>query len=420
MKKFGIELLSIFLLISLQSCQTPQEAETGPEPDMIVEVDAGEHDRFDTLLSLEVDKDWETASVIEVTGGLFTPFPAQIDPLTRELLWVLNDETPRRTVRVFNIYGNRNVPEHANFPPIERVQVIDEPGRYLELQNRGTPVLRYNYGTVIPPNEKIPEIQSRNAYIHPVWTPAGQMVTDDFHPDHLHQRGLWFAWTETQYEDRTPDFWNLGDGTGTVRFRELASTFEGISFGGFQAEHDHVDLSAPDGEETVLSETFTVRVYSLGGKNEGYFLFDLVSEQRAVGDSPLILPEYHYGGLGFRGAREWTPEQVTFLTSEGLNREEGDGSRADWCAVFGRIEKRFAGAAIFSHPDNFRAPQPLRIHPEMPYFAYTPVRLGEMSITADEPLRSKYRVLVFDGQISSDLATAYWRDYADPPEIRIR
>jgi len=58
-------------------------------------------------------------------------------------------------------------------------------------------------------------------------------------------------------------------------------------FGGFKAEHDHVALKTDAGEKVVLKEIWEVRVYSsIGGPG---WLWDFVSTQRCVADSPLLL-----------------------------------------------------------------------------------------------------------------------------------
>jgi hypothetical protein len=65
------------------------------------------------------------------------------------------------------------------------------------------------------------------------------------------------------------DFWNLGDGSGTVRFSKYLSTTSGPVFGGFQAEQDHVGLRTSKGEQTILKEVWDVRVYNVGGPEQG-------------------------------------------------------------------------------------------------------------------------------------------------------
>ncbi len=298
-----------------------------------------------------------------------------------------------------------------------RVTVKDEPGKWIEIELEGRPVLRYNYGIVVPPDGDDSSSQARSAYLHPVWTPARRVVTDDFHPSHPHQRGIWMAWTRTEFEGRTPDFWNLEDGTGAVRFESLESVTGGSVFAGFRARHRHVDLSHSDDEREVLEEEWDLKVFRVGGSRWGFYLFELASTQRLAGESPLILPEYHYGGMAFRGARGWTPDGVRALTSEGLDRRAGDGSRADWCLMEGPFERGEGGLAAFGHPLNFRAPQPLRIHPEQPYFAFSPMRLGGMEVAPGDAYVSRYRFLSFDGSAPRSTIEAYWLDYSDPPAV---
>src|SRR5699024_11774880 len=58
---------------------------------------------------------------------------------------------------------------------------------------------------------------------------------------------------------------------------------------------------------------------------------------------------------------------VSFLTSKGYNRNNGNKTRARWVHIGGTVNGKLVGVAILGHPDNFRAPQPVRINPETPY-----------------------------------------------------
>ena len=76
----------------------------------------------------------------------------------------------------------------------------------------------------------------------------------------------------------------------------------------------------------------------------------------------LKLPQYRYGGVGFRGNRDWNGKDRTFfLTSEGeTDRDKGNGTRGRWCLISGKVGDQSVGIAILCHPDNFRGPQPMR------------------------------------------------------------
>ncbi|MGH8017202.1 MAG: DUF6807 family protein, partial [Opitutaceae bacterium] len=53
------------------------------------------------------------------------------------------------------------------------------------------------YPTAARAPEGVDPVFTRAAFIHPVYTPGGIVVTDAFPADHLHQNGIWTAWTDT-------------------------------------------------------------------------------------------------------------------------------------------------------------------------------------------------------------------------------
>ena len=75
-------------------------------------------------------------------------------------------------------------------------------------------------------------------------TPGGTVITDDYPHNHKHHHGIWFPWTNTIFEGRKPDFWNMGNGTGTVEFTGLNGQWSGPVYAGFSSSHQFVDLIA--------------------------------------------------------------------------------------------------------------------------------------------------------------------------------
>jgi hypothetical protein len=261
----------------------------------------------------------------------------------------------------------------------------------------------------------------RGGYIHPVRTPSGVRVTGDYPKGHLHHHGIWFSWTNTRFEKRAPDFWNMGQRKGTVEFVELKSNWSGPVHAGFLSEHRFVDLLGAE-PKTALLESWQVTAYGADlEKPAAYHLFDLVSTQRCATDAPLLLPKYHYGGLGFRGHEQWETAQLPrILTSEGeTDRVKANESRARWCRMTGEVDGKTVGIAILSHPLNFRSPQPMRIHPNEPFFCYAPSQLGEWSIAPGEDYISRYRFVIFDGELSAAELDRLWSDYAHPVAVKV-
>lgn len=268
-------------------------------------------------------------------------------------------------------------------------------GKQVVVRTGGKEILRYQAEPGELPRADIKEIFRRGGYLQSIHTPAGRLVTDDFPPDHVHHHGVWSPWTSTQFEGRKPDFWNMGQGTGRVDFVALDEVWEKDGRAGFTARHRFVDMTAKP-EKVALLETWEVSVASAGD----HHLIDLAITQTCAGGSPLKLPEYHYGGLGFRGNRAWNgAENCRFLTASGLaDRVKVNTAKEPWCWIGGKVDGETCGVAILCHPSNFRAPQPIRAHPSEPFFCYAPQQGGPMEIVPGKPYTARYRILVADGE----------------------
>jgi hypothetical protein len=290
----------------------------------------------------------------------------------------------------------------------------------LELTVGAQTVLQYWIDPRPFPRPGIDPVYSRNGFIHPVRTPGGIEITDSYPADHLHHHGIWSPWTKTQFQGREPDFWNMGQRRGTVEGIGLERSWSGAVHGGWVARHRFVDLTSPE-RVVALHETWKVVGYASGGQRRPAHVFDLDIEQETASDDPLVLPEYHYGGLGFRGHAQWNgADNASFLTSESVSdRVQAHGTRARWCHIGGKVDGQLAGVAILGHPENFRAPQPMRIHPREPFFCYAPSQLGDWQISPGEKYRARYRFVVMDGPPDAKLLEAYWAGYAQPAEPRV-
>lgn len=288
------------------------------------------------------------------------------------------------------------------------------------LHAHGKPVLDYWMHEEPLPNDKVEKKFLRSGHIHPVRTPSGVAITGSYPADHLHHHGIWAPWTNTRFQGRQPDFWNMGALTGKVEFAALDHTWSGPVHAGFISRQRQVDISAPS-PVTALNETWEVTLYDIPGPTTPLRVFDLVITQTCATDDPLILPEYRYGGLGFRGHDQWNgAANATFLTSEGeTDRVKGNTSRARWVHIGGRIDGAVAGIGILGHPDNFRAPQPLRLHPTEPFVCFAPTQLGEFRIEPGRPYVMRYRFVVADGPVDGVLLEACWQGYARPVTAQV-
>ncbi len=291
----------------------------------------------------------------------------------------------------------------------------EQVGEQIKFKVDDRAIVAYQISNGEVPRDDIPEVFLRNGYLHPVWTPSGQIVTDDYPPDHIHHHGIWAAWTNTIFQGRRPDFWNMGQGTGRVEVNGLDSLWSGSVYGGLHARHDYIDMT--DDEAVVLNESWRLNVYNVPIDLN---ILDLELIQTTATDSALVLVEHRYGGVGVRGYRNWKGKNETeFFTSEGLTREDGHATRARWCHIGGLIDDESAGIAVLSHPDNHESPQSMRIHPTEPFFNFAPTQAGTFEITPDMPIEWKYRFVTYDGNHDRELLDALWEDYANPLDVQI-
>ena len=375
-----------------------------------VSVSAGEWDRKNTVVGFDLAPEL-TASSYEMRDEAGRPIPLQHSD--GRASFILR-ELKAGQKKTFRLVETRKAVQ-PKVPPAELVKVDNR----FEIKIRGRHVLSF---VAQPGNLPAPDIKPiflRGGYIHPVLTPAGRLVTDDYPSDHYHHHGIWFAWTKTEFEGGHPDFWNMGDNTGRVEFVSVDNSWSGPVNAGFVSRQKYVALTGA-APKTALNEQWEVRVYNIGDETESYFLFDIVATQEAAATSPLILDQYRYGGMGVRGHRQWKDKQkVSFLTAEGKTRLDGNATRPRWCHMGGPVDGQLVGLAVFDHPSNFRAPQPIRIHPDDPYFNFAPSQAGRFEIAPGKKFVMRYRYVVADGPPDAKLLDRLWNDYAHPPQVKV-
>lgn len=286
----------------------------------------------------------------------------------------------------------------------------------------GDKVLSYQYAVQEVPAGVDP-LYRRSGFIHPLYSPAGQVLTRIQPPDHYHHFGIWNPWTLTHIEGREVDFWNLVKGQGTVRYAGLESTLSDSQEGGFRVRQEHVDFTADPKGRVSIEEVWDVRAFPAEAEGRPVWIIDLVSGFWNVLDSPIELDAYRYGGgLGFRAAEHWTKDNCIVLTSEGKTRKDADGQRARWCDVNGRFaDGQRAGIIFMSHPENREHPEPMRVWPEDAnggrgdlFVEFCPIRLNGWTLEPGKKYLLRYRLVVYDGIVKPETAEGLWREYAQP------
>lgn len=295
------------------------------------------------------------------------------------------------------------------------VEVRTEAG-VLEVKAAGRAVFSYRMDKHALPRTDIAEHYKRAGYLHPVLSPSGKSVTGDYHPRREHHHGLWAAWTNTRFQGRTPDFWNMHAKTGDVEFAGLDATWSGPVHGGFTARTTYVDRSGPT-PIPALHEFWSVRTYPLAEAT----VIDLVITQVCATADPLILPEYRYGGMGYRANSAWLGRELPkILTSEGeTDRVKAHTQKVRWLHLGGPVDGVWTGLAMMDHPENFRSPQPVRVGEAEPFFCFSPSQGGDWSIEPGKPYVARYRFVVMDGEPKAAKLDAYWTGHATKAGVTI-
>ncbi len=374
-----------------------------------ITVKAGDFDRISTPVSFRLPDDAGEAGALRGPGDEMIP----LQPDGKGNVHFLTETMRKGEERIYLL-----LPKPVS--PLEVVKAEFKEG-VLRISSGNKAILQYQAERSELPRDNIKPGFRRGGYLHPVYSPSGLVVTDDYPANHIHHHGIWFAWTKTEFQGRAPDFWNMGDAKGTIEFVALDAHWSGPVHAGFRSRHRFVDLTAAE-PKAALNEAWHVTVYRGSAREKPFWLFDFVSEQQCATEDPLKLPENRYGGIGFRGHWDWNgPNNTSFLTANGeTNRVKGHATRARWCHIGGRVGDKLTGIAVLGHPDNFRAPEPMRIHPTEPFFNFAPQQAGDMSIEPGQTYTARYRFVVQDGPPSAEQIDRLWHDYAHPPRVEVK
>ncbi len=276
-----------------------------------------------------------------------------------------------------------------------RIEVQDK-GLLVKVKHK--PLLFYNTEVIMPPAGS-PDYYKRSGFIHPLYSPDGSVLTDDFPAGHMHQHGIFLTWVNTTFRGKPLDFWNQHNKTGTVEHYEVLAIEEGPVFSRITTELRHISLV----HGPVLSEIWTIIIYASADR----FMFDLESVQTNITSDTLYINKYHYGGLAFRGSREWNSHDSLHFrnrwqirTSEGKDTSNANHTHARWVDVSGKVNGKMNGVTILGDASNFRYPQFIRLHPDMPYWCYSPMVESGFTLNPGEPYRSRFRFVVHVGSPS--------------------
>lgn len=389
------------------------------QPTYEIVVSAGSQSHFNLPISVPASElrglSMQQMVLVEVTEGRHHERPFQVleSDATASVYWVLDGAFPAGTSRTFVMEHKRSAQYSG--------QALELSDTDLQLKGPdGNILLGYRHAVQPVPDGVSPRY-SRAGFIHPLNTPSGYTLTRIQPADHYHHYGLWNPWTRVEYQDKTYDLWNLNDNLGTVRFGGFDTTYEGAVTAGFDAVHHHV-IFDEGREDTVIHENWRVSTFPV---HNGRYLVDIESVLQPT-DHDVILKEYRYGGMGMRAREEWTNQNSDILTASGKTWGEADGSLERWAIVSGELGEGTGGILFMSYPENYNFPEPIRVWPPNgnggrgdQFFNFSPTKDKDWTLANGHQYTLRYRLLVFDGTLSSEEAEQYWQSFANPPGVTV-
>jgi hypothetical protein len=348
-----------------------------------------------------------TAGTGEGAGFISRQFEPDEPGSLRGTLWWIMPPGPKGQ-RQFSLF----LLARTKVPRVWKVRYDTELQR-VEVWQDG-PVLRYNQGNVPVPEGTHPhfapgESYERGDYIHPLFGPYGEQLTDDYPKDHPHHRGVWWSWPVTRWNDQLADIWAVsGVWARPVGIHRIES---GPVFAVVEAENV---WKFGKGEEPIVREEVLIRTFA---QTKGCRFLDVEVRLTALADSVTIggRPKAGYGGFSLRAA-PCEEREITLHTDP----EDAHPRRAwiDYSGVFAGGRGK-SGVAIFEHVDNPDYPNPLHEYPQcncvMP--AYPDAR--EVPLSKDEPLVLKHRLWIHTGGPDEGKLADVWATYAKPPTVAI-
>jgi methane monooxygenase PmoA-like len=346
---------------------------------------------------------------------------------TKGKLWWLMPPGPKGQRRFQLVVGDQ--------PITPRIRAnLDRKRKAIDVTEGDLPVLRYNHGTVPPPPEivehfekkkKPPFFYARGDYIHPVYGPDGEELTDDYSMNHPHHRGICWAWPVVRWRGESRDIWAvrvLPTEPGGVWARPVS--IDRIEAGPVLAIIEAENVWKWGDREPIVREHVTIRAF---GQRDRCRFIDVEIRLTALVDELSIggRPGVSYGGFTFRTFPEFDQRRIDME----IDPSTASPRRA-WFHLTGNFPggRGPAGVALLenvTNPDYPSFPTPKnadRVPGKYPKWrTMQPAWPGdrEVALAKGQPLVLKHRLWIHPGLRDDKVLRDIWTTYANPVSTSI-
>ncbi len=231
---------------------------------------------------------------------------------------------------------------------------VDETEEGVMITERGKKVLFYQ----INPKNADGKYERCN-YIHPLWGLDGNVLTEDFPEDHLHQRGVFWAWHQIWIDgQRIGDGWEIKDFEQQVVDVEFISKEKGIAL--LKTEVDWKSgLWLKNGIKIpYLKENTSIEIYP---QKENYRRIDFEISLLALEENLSIGGSEDVKGYSGFSVRMILPDDVKFNGPDGEVEPQNEAVQSEgYVNISGSVgmENKSGGIIMVDYPENPAYPQP--------------------------------------------------------------
>lgn len=237
-------------------------------------------------------------------------------------------------------------------------------------------------------------------YIHPLWGLNGGILTEDFPDDHLHHRGIFWAWHQIWIDgQRIGDPWEI---------KEFEQEVVDLNFHNGEDGSGHIETSVhwkspgwKDAKEPYIKENTIISIHP---GTDHYRRIDFRIRLRATVENLNIGGAENEKGYGGFSVRMVLPDNVRFSGPGGNVQPQNTPVRSPgYINISGSLEKqdKTSGILIVDDPQNPGYPQEwiLRNKRSMQNAVYP----GQepVSISMEDALELKYSLIIYTGEPSS-------------------
>ena len=253
--------------------------------------------------------------------------------------------------------------------------------------------------------------KGRNNYFHPVYLPDGSIITEDAPADHIHHRGIFWAWHQILINgEKAGDQWEMKDFIYNVKTVEFSRLPAGT--GVFKTLVEWKSPLYENGGQAFMEERAAVNFYV---RKKNYRIIQFEIQLKALVEGLQIGGSEDIKGYGGFSVRMKLPDDVTFSSVGGLVEPGNEAVEAGpYINIAGSAAKnRGAGGIMIYSANGFEtANQWILRREKSMQNAVWPGRVP-VAVSGSGPVVLKYAVVLYSGavkeaQIIKELEKLNW------------